>query len=193
MPPLATKCVRGKGSSGVRAPRSASQVNDCTKKQNVDEVVFKCECVPKCYLWPRHVSKVRVAPAHCCGGCRDVARLGCVGECSLWPRIVSEAGIALALEPRVLRCFNRKLWRPNGRQKSCAYSQQSHPLPTCLCFSWELSQGSRGTNKHRVNECEAESAGGIDLGVVCVVVVVVVGSEASREGVCIGSNAVKQC
>ena len=37
MPPLSTKCVRGKGSSGAQAPRSASQVNGCTKKQNVDE------------------------------------------------------------------------------------------------------------------------------------------------------------
>ena len=29
-----------------------------------------------CSLWSRHVFEAKVVPAHCCGGCRDVARLG---------------------------------------------------------------------------------------------------------------------
>ena len=60
----------------------------------------------------------QVAPAHYCGGCRNVARFGYVGKYRLWPRFVSEAGAALALEPRVLRCNNRKLWRPAGATKT---------------------------------------------------------------------------
>ena len=34
-------------------------------------------------------------------------QVGGVGICRLWPRIVSEAGTALALVPRVLRCFDK--------------------------------------------------------------------------------------
>ena len=49
-------------------------------------------------------------------------QFGSVGICRLWPRIVSKAGIALGLEPRVLRCFNRKLWRPTGAQNQCEQS-----------------------------------------------------------------------
>ena len=48
---------------------------------------------------------------------RRCFRLSATGICRLWPRIVSEARSALALEPRVLRCFNRKLWRSTDAKK----------------------------------------------------------------------------
>ena len=67
-------------------------------------VESNCDCVEKYSLWPRLVSKRR-------------CQIRYVGKHRLWPRIVSQAGVALALESRVLRRKNRTLWRPTDATK----------------------------------------------------------------------------